>query len=77
MKLGPICRKVSRSLCISMLVIASGGSTFLLSSCDPTVSGMVLDGFNGLSNTFVDAFFTLLQNKAAEDQGTTTTTTTQ
>lgn len=72
MKKGPICRKVTRCLCSSMLVVASGGSTFLLSSCDPTVSSMVLDGFNSLSNTFVDAFFTLLANQVAEDQGTTT-----
>jgi len=75
MKMGPICRKMTRWLCVSLLVMASGGSTFVLSSCDPTVSTMLLDGFNGLSNTFVDAFFTLLAQQAAEDQGTTTDTT--
>jgi hypothetical protein len=47
-----------------------------MSSCDPAVSSLVLGGFNDLGNTFVDAFFTLLTNQVAQDQGTTTTTTT-
>jgi len=68
MKLGPIYQKVTRWLCVMLLVVASGGSTFVLGGCDPEVSGLVLAGFNDLSVTFVDAFFTLLANQAAEDQ---------
>lgn len=73
MRMGPICRRVKRWLCISLVVTASGGSTFLMSSCDPAVSTIVLGGFNDLGVTFVDAFFTLLSNQVAEDQGTGTT----
>jgi hypothetical protein len=76
MRLGPICRKINRWLCASLLVMASGGSTFLLSGCDPSVSTLVLGGFNDLGNTFVDAFFTLLQTQVTEEQGTDTTGTT-
>jgi hypothetical protein len=76
MKMSPIWQKITRWLCVSLVVMASGGTTFLMSSCDPAVSTLVLGGFNDLGNTFVDAFFTLLSNQVAEDQGTTTTTTT-
>jgi hypothetical protein len=74
MRMSPIWQKITRWLCVSLLIMASGGSTFVLSSCDPAVSSMVLTGFNDLSNTFVNAFFTLLQNQATQDQGTGTTT---
>ncbi len=70
MNKGPICQKVGRWLCVMLLVVASGGSTFVLSGCDPAVSSIVLTGFQDLTVTFVDAFFTLLANQAAEDQGT-------
>ena len=50
---------------------------FRASNAFPAVSTLVLGGFNDLGNTFVDAFFTLLSNQVAEDQGTTTTTTTE
>jgi hypothetical protein len=76
MRMSPIWQKITRWLCISLVVMASGGTTFLMSSCDPAVSSLVLTGFNDLGNTFVNAFFTLLQNQAAQDQGTTTPTTT-
>lgn len=76
MRMSPIWQKITRWLCVSLVVMASGGSTFLMSSCDPTVSSLVLGGFNDLGNTFVNAFFKLLENQVAQDQGTGTTSTT-
>jgi hypothetical protein len=72
MKLGPICRKANRWLCVTLLIAASGGSTFALSGCDPTVSSTVLQGFSSLSQTLVGAFFTALENQNAQTQGTGT-----
>ncbi len=73
MKPGHSCRNVSRWLCVTLLIMATGGSTFVLSGCNPQVSSMVLTGFQNLSTTFVDAFFTQLSSQAAGSQGTTTT----
>jgi hypothetical protein len=76
MKLSPISRKVRRGLCVAILVMACSGSTFVLSGCDPSVSSIVLTGFQNLSTTFVDAFFTMLSSQVTGSQGTTTGTTT-
>ena len=76
MSKSPICRKITRWLIVSLLVMSTGGSTFVLSGCDPTVSSTVLQGFSTLSQTLVGAFFTLLQNQNSSTSGTSTTTTT-
>ena len=58
-------------------IAASGGSLFVLDTCDPTVRDTVLSGVGSattsLASTFIQAFFESLQQKA-NDQTTTTST---
>ena len=76
MSKSPICRKATRWLVVSMMIMTCGGSTFVLSGCDPTVSSTVLQGFSTLSQTLVGAFFTLLENQNSTNSGTNNTATT-
>ena len=65
---GPISHRVLRKIAIGFF---ASGTLFVASGCDPTVRSTVLDGFNALANTLVDAVF---QNIAANSTDTTTTT---
>lgn len=69
MKTQPKYRRISRWLYTTLLILASG-STLVLSGCDPQVSSIVLGGFQDLSTTFVDAFFTVLANNVDDGQTT-------
>ena len=65
---GPICHRIYRKVAI---LVCAGGSLFVANGCDATVRATVLDGFNALTNTLVDAFF---QNVAANQTDGTVTT---
>ncbi|MEP0841334.1 MAG: hypothetical protein HRF43_01330 [Phycisphaerae bacterium] len=67
-------QRIGRWLTVCLLLMTSGGSTFLFSGCDPQVSSAILSGFNDLSNVFVDAFFLALQLQQEQETGTGTGT---
>ncbi|MGD8452062.1 MAG: hypothetical protein PVJ57_09615 [Phycisphaerae bacterium] len=56
------------------LGLVTGGTTFVLTGCDPDVRESVLTGVGdaatSLASTFIGAFFQGLLNDATEDTGT-------
>jgi len=68
---GPISHRILRKVAI---LVCAGGTLFVASGCDPTVRSTVLDGFNALTNTLVDAFFQNIIANSEDTGGVTTGT---